>query len=135
MSSIFEQIFDETLQERDAREAAERQEQQRQRETDRRERAEKMAQRQIDRAAEELSLSEEQKEKYVAAQAATRERMRETMTQMREQGAFNMPAFLKTIKEQDEENMRQFLDEEQFKAYQERQFGWIGNMFGGNRAD
>jgi hypothetical protein len=138
MSSILEKIFDETLQERDARAEEERQEQRQQRQADRQERVARITQGRIDRAAEELSLSDEQKEKYAEAQAATRERMRESMTQMREQGSFNMPEFLNTIKEQDEENMRQILDEEQFKAYQERQerqFGWIGNAFGGNRSN
>jgi hypothetical protein len=93
---------------------------------DRRQRSE------MTRISTELSLRDDQKDKVATILAGQNDSMRSGMEKMRA-GEIDMPSFVQTLRKENDDAMREVLDEEQFTAYQasqEKRYGWLYNLVG-----
>lgn len=103
------------------------------------ERADRQPEEHIDRLAEALTLTDEQKQQVANLSTEVRQAMREAFADMREQGNFNrdnIPQVMEDMTAKTEEGMKKILSDEQFQQYQnlperDRRLGW--GMWDGRR--
>jgi len=134
IQAVFESVVAEEISALEERKRQEEEEEaQRRREERERERAEREEQ-SFNTFADALELDDEQRKTVRAVSEETRETIRQTMTQMREDGRFapeDYRAAIELIRGQQHEAMNELLSETQYKVYMEEYDGRVGDRFGG----